>query len=168
MPTVRSPAITIRTATPADLADVVALRLALLREYRDNRIYGRLRPDVQERAERLFARQLASPHEVIFLAHQDNKAVGILRCLHSTASPLLFPPEYGYVSSVYVMPALRRGGVLRQLFDEAVRWCRQRGITEMRLHNAASNAIANAAWDALGFEVVEVLRVKALADDATA
>jgi len=168
MPEVRTPAITVRTATQADLADVVALRLALLREYRDNVIYGRLRPDAQERAERLFSRQLGSPHEVIFLAHQDLRTVGILRCLHSTASPLLYPAEYGYISSVYVIPALRRGGVLHLLFDEAVRWCRRRGLTEVRLHNAANNATANATWDALGFDVVEVLRVKSLVPDTTA
>lgn len=165
MGTVRTPPITVRVATMADLADVVALRLALLREYRDNIIYGRLRPDARERAERLFARQLSSPHEAIFLAHQDGHAVGILRCVQSTASPLLYPAEYGYISSVYVVPQLRRAGVLHLLFDEAVRWCSARGITELRLHNAAKNATANAAWDALGFEVVEVLRVRPLRRD---
>jgi len=167
MAPVRTPTVTIRSATQADLADVVGLRLALLREYRDNTIYGRLRPDARERAERLFSRQLVSPQEVIFLAHQDGHAVGILRCLHSTASPLLYPSEYGYISSVYVVPEVRRSGVLRRLYDEAVRWCRERGLTEVRLHNAADNPTANAAWDALGFEVVEVLRVKTLTGDIT-
>lgn len=168
MATVRTPPVTVRMATPADLADVVALRLALLREYRDNIIYGRLRSDARERAERLFAKQLASPNEVMFLANRDGEAVGILRCVHSTASPLLFPAEYGYISSVYVVPALRRAGVLHLLFDEALRWCATRGITELRLHNAANNAAANAAWEALGFEVVEVLRMKRIGRDTTA
>ena len=167
MAPVRTPPITVRSATQADLSDVVGLRLALLREYRDNTIYGRLRPDARERAERLFSKQLASPQEVIFLAEQDGHAVGILRCLHSAASPLLYPAEYGYISSVYVVPEMRRSGVLHRLYDEAVRWCRQRGLNEVRLHNAADNATANAAWDALGFEVVEVLRVKALTGDIT-
>ena len=168
MAPVHTPPITVRAATPADLADVVNLRLALLREYRDNTIYGRLRPDARERAERLFAKQLASPHEVIFLAHQDGRAVGVLRCLHSTASPLLYPAEYGYISSVYVAPELRRAGVLHRLFEEATQWCRKRGLTEVRLHNAADNPTANAAWDALGFDIVEVLRVRSLETDATA
>lgn len=167
MDTVRSQAITIRTATQSDLADVVTLRLALLREYRSNPLYRRLRRDARERAERLFATQLASRHEVIFLAHQGGAAVGILRCLHATGSPLLLPAEYGYISSVYVVPELRRTGVLRQLFDEAVRWCRARGIRELRLHNAADNPTANATWDALGFEVVEVLRLRAIDDGTT-
>ena len=167
MAPVGTPPIIIRPATLADLADVIALRLALLREYRDNRIYGRLRPDARERAERLFAKQISSPQEVIFLAFQDDRAVGILRCLHSTASPLLYPAEYGYISSVFVAPESRRSGVLHRLYEAAVQWCRKRGLTEVRLHNAADNAAASAAWDALGFEVVEVLRVKVLTDDTT-
>lgn len=158
--------ITTRAAGPSDLPDVVALRLALLREYGSNRIYGRLQPDAEERAQRLFAAQLASPHEVMFLAHKAGKAVGILRCLNSPGSPLLDPARYGYISSVYVVPEARRAGVLGLLFEEAVRWCRAREISELRLHNSADNATANAVWESLGFEVVEVLRVKSL--DVTA
>lgn len=158
--------ITTRAAGPSDLPDVVALRLALLREYGSNRIYGKLQPDAEARAQRLFAAQLASQHEVIFLAHQAGQAVGILRCLNSQGSPLLVPARYGYISSVYVAPEFRRTGVLALLFEEALRWCRARGITELRLHNAVDNPTANAAWEALGFEVVEVLRVKSI--DATA
>jgi ribosomal protein S18 acetylase RimI-like enzyme len=45
---------------------------------------------------------------------------------------------------------------------EAEQWCSDRGLEEMRLHNAADNPLANAAWEALGFEVVEHLRVRSL------
>ena len=38
-------------------------------------------------------------------------------------------------------------------------WCRDRGLTEMRLHNVGSRSGTAAAWDALGFEVVEQVRV---------
>ena len=165
MTTVRATGISIRAATPPDLGDVVALRLALLREYRDSTIYGRLRPDAEERARRLVAAQLVSPQEVIFLAYRDGEAVGILRCLHSPGSPLLQPGEYGYISSVYVTPDVRRTGILGLLLDEAVRWCKARGLTELRLHNAADNAAANAAWEAMGFHVVEVLRLRSITDD---
>jgi ribosomal protein S18 acetylase RimI-like enzyme len=48
------------------------------------------------------------------------------------------------------------------LLAAADRWCAERGLDEMRLHNAADNPLANAAWEALGFEVVEHLRVRKL------
>jgi ribosomal protein S18 acetylase RimI-like enzyme len=149
----------VRQATVADLAIVVELRLALLREHSENPIYHRLRPDAPARASRLFAAQLRSSNEVIFLAESDRTPVGILRCVASAGLPLLFPARHGYISSVYVVPSARRHGVLRALFTAAIDWCRARGLREARLHNAAENETANAVWDALGFQVVEHLRV---------
>ncbi len=143
----------------ADLAIVVELRLALLREHSKNPIYRRLRPDAPARATRLFAAQLRSSHEVVFLAESEGIAVGILRCVASAGLPLLFPARHGYISSVYVVPQARRHGVLRALFAAAIDWCRARGLREARLHNAVENETANAVWDALGFHVVEHLRV---------
>lgn len=152
----------IRPATPDDLDAVVALRLALLHEHRDNPIYGRLRHDAPARARRLFAQQLESAHEIILLADRRGEAIGILRCVHSGGAPLLLPNAYGYLASVYVRPEARRSGVLRQLLDAAETWCRNRGLTELRLHNAADSETSNAVWDALGFEIVEHLRIRPL------
>lgn len=157
------PPLAIRRATPADLDVVVELRLTLLRAHRGNPVYGRLRPDVRRRARRLFAAQLANEEEVTFLAEQAGNVVGILRCTIGRSSPLLEPAHFGYVASVYVRPAARRAGVLTTLLAEAESWCRARGVAELRLHNAADNPLANAAWDALGFAVVEHLRVRPLA-----
>ncbi|HYD51858.1 MAG TPA: GNAT family N-acetyltransferase, partial [Gemmatimonadaceae bacterium] len=134
----------------------------LLREYADHPIYGRLRPDAERQARPLFASQLSSPTEAIFLAESDGHAVGILRCVETHASPLLEPDRYAYVSSVFVEPAFRRRGVLHALHDEAARWCRARGLHEMRLHNVGTNVDARSSWDALGFEVVEQVRLKHL------
>ncbi len=154
--------LTIRQAGAKDLPAILALRMALLREHSHNAIYGRLRPDAESRAAKLFAAQLQSPNEVIFLAEVGTEAVGVLRCIHSAGSPLLDPPQYAYLSSVYVVPKAREQGVLRALLAAADEWCADRGLDEMRLHNAADNPLANAAWEALGFEVVEHLRVRSL------
>jgi ribosomal protein S18 acetylase RimI-like enzyme len=152
----------VRRGVPADLPVVVELRLALLREHAGNPIYGRLRRDARQRAERLFAAQLTARGEVTFLAEREGEVVGILRCMDAQGSPLLDPARYGYIASVYVRPGARRGGVLRALVAAAERWCERRGLTELRLHNAVDNELATAAWSGLGFEVAEVLRVRPL------
>lgn len=151
---------TIRAASLADLETVVRLRLALLREHADHPIYGRLRADAVDRARALYGAQLASEAERLLLAEHEGEAIGILRCVDSHGSPLLHPARYCYVSSAYVVPAWRRRGVLRQLIAAAERWCVERGLGEMRLHNAPDNGRATASWEALGFEAVEVLRVR--------
>lgn len=152
-------AITVRRATSADLDTIVGLRLALLREYREHPIYGRLRPDAEKRARPIFATQLDSDNEVIFLAEENGGTIGLIRCVETAASPLLIPDRYCYVSSVYVRPEFRRRGALRELFQRAHAWCRQRGLNEMRLHCVGTREASAAAWDALGFEIVEQVRV---------
>jgi ribosomal protein S18 acetylase RimI-like enzyme len=152
------PAVQVRPATPADLAFVVELRMALLREHRGNPIYARLRGDAPERARRIFAAQLSSPNERIFLAESDGTVVGIIRCVESAGSPLLEPARYAYISSAYVRPEARRRGALRALVAAARNWCAERGLDEARLHSVAGDEGSNRAWDALGFDVVEHMR----------
>lgn len=152
----------VREATTRDLDAVVRLRLALLREYPDHPVYGKLRPDVSTRARELFAAQLRSTMEVILLAFVDAEVAGILRCVESIGSPLLEPSRYAYVSSVYVLPELRRRGVLRAMLRSADRWALARGLEQMRLHNVAGSELAEPAWSALGFDVVEQVRLRTL------
>lgn len=155
------PAVEVRRATVRDLETVVRLRLALLREYPGHAVYGRLRADAEVRAHTLYEAQLRGTSEIILLAERGKSTVGILRCVDTASSPLFQPERYGYVSSVYVEPAARRAGVLRLLLAEAERWCRSRGLTELRLHNVPGGD-AERAWSALGFSVVEQVRLKPL------
>ena len=155
-------AVRVREATAGDLDAVVELRLALLHEHPDHPIYGRLRADVSERARGLFATQLRSSMEVIFLAELAGAVVGVLRCVESVGSPLLEPARYAYISSAYVRPEARRRGALRALLRAADHWAAARGLDQMRLHNVAGSAAAEGAWSALGFAVVEQVRVREL------
>jgi len=157
-----SDGLAVRAANLGDLSSVVELRLALLREYGDDPLYKRLRDDARQRARELFYSQLMSPNETMLLAERRGRAVGILRCVDSPGSPLLLPERYCYVSSVYVVPEERRRGVLRALVAAAERWCEQRGIDEMRLHNASSSSVAADVWSAFGFEIVEHVRRRPL------
>lgn len=154
--------VTVRMARPSDLDTIVGLRLALLREHPDHPIYGRLRPDAERRARSVFASQLASLAETMFLAERDGAVVGILRVAESTASPLLDPGRYAYVSSAFVTPEARRAGVLRALLAEAERWCEARGLSDMRLHTVAGDHVSETAWERLGFGAVETVRLRRL------
>lgn len=154
-----APGVTVRRATYRDLDAIVTLRVELLREYHEHPVYGNLRPDAEVRARPLFAAQLESPVEAMFLAEENGVAIGVLRCVESAASPLLFPERYCYVSSAYVRPECRRKGVLHDLFEHAVIWARERGLTQMRLHNVGTRDESASTWDALGFEVVEQVRL---------
>jgi GNAT superfamily N-acetyltransferase len=153
-------AIEIRRATLDDLATVIELRLALLREYAGHPVYGRLRPDAETRARPVFERQILAEDQAIFLAAHRGQMAGIARCADTRGSPLLFPDRYCYITSVYVKPEHRRHGILSALLEQVEQWSRRRGLTEMRLHNSTLNAEARAAWDQLGFAINEEVRLK--------
>jgi GNAT superfamily N-acetyltransferase len=159
---VTTASLAVRPACLDDLNAIVEMRIALLREYADHPLYANLRSDAHSRAHELFRTQLLSPNETMLLAERDGSVVGLMRCVESPASPLLFPDRFCYVSSVYVRPAERRRGILRALLVAAESWCDARGITEMRLHSAASASDAANAWNALGFEIVEHVRRRTL------
>ena len=152
--------IAFRRATPDDIDAVLRLRLALLHEYPEHPIYGRLHPNAEALARPVFAAQLASGNEVVFLAERAEAAIGVLRAVEAAAAPFLVPDRYCYVSSVFVVPAFRRRGVLRGLLARAMEWAGDRGLGELRLHSVGTRANASGAWDALGFDVVEQVRIR--------
>ena len=157
--------VTVRTASSSDLDTVVSLRLALLREHQSNPLFERLHPEAETRARDLYRTHLTSSDQVVLLAERGEDTVGILRCVHASSSPLLLPESYAYLSSAYVVPGERRSGILKALFDEAVRWCRSRGLDEARLYVSTDDHGARAAWSSLGFTPVEELRVLRLTPD---
>ena len=152
--------IEVRRATIADLDTVIELRLSLLREYGDHPIYGRLHPEAELRARPVFLQQIQSPDQAIFLASRAGSIAGIARSVDSRGSPLLMPDRYCYVTSVYVRPEHRRHGVLSALMNHIEEWAKQRGLSEMRLHNSTLNAATRSAWDQLGFAINEEVRMK--------
>jgi ribosomal protein S18 acetylase RimI-like enzyme len=158
--TARTARVVVRRAHAGDLDAVAAMRAALIEASRRNPAYRRLRRDYVQVARPLFAAQLADARCLTLLATADAQPVGLLRCTLSPPNPLHEPARHAYVVSVYVVPEQRRRGVLRSLVRAAERWCRAHDIDEMRLHVGVENRAGNAAWDALGFEPAEVLRVR--------
>jgi ribosomal protein S18 acetylase RimI-like enzyme len=146
----------------ADAERIAELRVALLGEHRSNAIYSRMRRDAPTRAIDLTREQLASGREALFVATRNDRIVGVIRCIDQRGHRLLRPARFALISTVYVEPAVRRQGVLRSLMEAAIAWGRERGLTEMRLQNAVDNPLAVATWDALGFRVVEQVRVRPL------
>ena len=118
-----------------DLEAVTALRLALLREESGNPLFAHPHPDASARALRL------------------------------TRTPLVTGSRQAIVTTAYVIPGARRGGVLRALLAAADRWCRQRRLSGMRLHCGLANAAGRQAWESLGFGAAELLYVRSIPAD---
>jgi GNAT superfamily N-acetyltransferase len=152
----------VRAATGADADAVAALRLALLREEAAHPLFARPRQSAPAIARRLTAAQLADGRQVTLVAVDGTRIIGVLRCASARGPALTTPRRFALVTTVYVRPAYRRRGVLRELVRAADAWARGRGLTEMRLHCGIGNAAGQATWAALGFTPVEVLHRRRL------
>lgn len=152
--------VVVRHATPADLEAVVAMRLALLREEVRNPFFANPHPDAGRRAHRLTKAELTAPGQVFLVAVRGDAVVGMLRCRAVRRSLLVADARQAVVTTVYVVPSQRRGGVLRALLQAADRWCRQHHLTGMRLQCALSNDVGRKAWEALGFKPAELLYLR--------
>lgn len=162
-PRQRAPAgIIVRRAQPKDLTAIVALRLALLREESGNPLFARPHPDAARRALRLTRAELAAPGQVLLVAIRGREITGILRCRAVRRTPLIADARQAVVTTVYVLPAERRKGVLRALLGAADRWCRRQRLSGLRLQCALTNDVGQKAWEALGFRPAELLLIRAV------
>lgn len=162
-------AVVIRPATPDDAAVVTDLRVALLHEDAPHRPrhHTSTLARLEARARALTVSQLAAAHrsprrEVLFVAEQHARPVGLLRCVVARSASLARPGRYALVTTVFVRPSLRRRGVLRRLLHAADTWARTHRLRELRLHCAVGNHVGNAAWTALGFAPVDILYRRAI------
>jgi ribosomal protein S18 acetylase RimI-like enzyme len=153
-----SQAIVVREATPDDRDAIVGLRMALLREESRSPLFAEPHPDAEARTFRVTTAQLMDAEQVFLLATSAGEIVGALRCTITAGAPVLREAARGFLTAAYVRPQFRRKGVLRLLVDAAAAWCAARDVHDLRLHCTRENVEGNAAWEALGFEVVEVVR----------
>jgi GNAT superfamily N-acetyltransferase len=156
----RTDLVTVRRAATRDLEDIVAMRLALLREESHNPFFANPHPDAARRAHRLTREELAAPGQVFLVALRDGETVGMLRCRVVHRSPLVADARQAVVTTVYVVPSQRQTGVLRALLEGADRWCRQHRIGAMRLQCALNNEVGRKAWESLGFKPAELLYLR--------
>ena len=158
----QSTPLVVRAATPDDLDTVVSLRLLLIAEERRSPLFARPRRNLAARVRALTARQLAATTEATFLATAGSTGIGLLRVTTSQGPRVMHPARYGFLTSAYVAATHRRKGILRQLLCAAEGWCRDQGLSEIRLHCTVENVEGNLAWQALGYADVEVVRRRVL------
>ena len=86
-----------------------------------------------------------------FLAVADGEVGGFALGQVKTAQPPYPPVPFGYITALYVRPALRRQGMGRALLRSLGECFRQKGVQEMELHVHAGNPGSLAFWTSLGF-----------------
>ena len=131
----------IRTATPADAADLARMNAAF------NGVY--------DSAAQIAARLAACADiETAILAELDGQ-VGGFACVRIVPC-VLYAEPYAELTELYVEPAFRRRGLGRALIASAEQLARGRGATDLLIMTGVGNAVAQALYRAAGYDTYAV------------
>ncbi len=132
----------VRQAALTDLENLVPL----LDGYRQ--FYGRA-SDMPAAREFLRAR-FALGDSVLFIAEADGQPAGFAQLYPSFSSALL--ARTFILNDVFVLPALRRNGIARQLVAAAAAYGESMGAARLTLSTATDNVPAQALYASLGWQ----------------
>ena len=129
--------VTVRLATQADVANLVAL----MREFYAESPF----PLEEEWAARSFASLLAEPSRgAVWLMEQDGVRVG--HVVLSVRHAMEFGGLSAYIDDLFVRPAYRRRGAARAGLDALVAECRRRDCRAIEVEVAPDNRAAIALY----------------------
>ncbi len=156
--------LTIRQATPADLDALERFQQGIIAVER------RYDPLLRDRDVRYYdiAAMLADPAVCLLLAETDGVPVGCAFARIDVPKPWLRHAREAYMGLMFVEPAWRGQGVNTQLLTALKAWCREQGVSELRLDVYADNTSAVRAYRKAGFRpsMVEMRASLAPAPDA--
>ena len=88
----------------------------------------------------------------LVLVAQDEDIVGYLTCSIKDLPLSMKIGKIGHVGGVYVIPAYRRRVIAVALMKEALKWLKERKVEYVDLNVDVQNAVAFAAYTAMGFK----------------
>jgi ribosomal protein S18 acetylase RimI-like enzyme len=110
-----------------------------------------------------FRYALTDRDALLVVATDDGEVVGM--AMGEVNKPSTVSEEIAVeLSSVFVRPSHRRGGIARALTAEVARFARRRGVDRVTLRTFAQNRGALRAWRRMGFQP-RIVQMTAVASD---
>ncbi|MFN8497616.1 MAG: GNAT family N-acetyltransferase [Anaerolineae bacterium] len=162
MPSSDTPAVTIRAATPADLAAVGRLGALLIRIHHDfdPQRFIAARPGTEQGYAGFLATQLAEPDAVVLVAERNGQVVGYTYAGVEGWDYMSLRGPAGVLHDIVVDPAERGHGIGRLLLDATLAALKARGAPRVVLSTAAGNEAAQRLFAGAGFRrtMIEMTR----------
>jgi len=135
---------TVRHAGRGDIAAVAEWNAAMAWETEQKRL------DMQVLTRGVTA-ILSEPRRGFYLiAEREGRAVGCLMVTYEWSD--WRNGDFWWIQSVYVIPAARRGGVFRTLYEDVARRAKEAGAVGLRLYVETENQRAQSTYRQLGME----------------
>ncbi|MDB6083963.1 MAG: family N-acetyltransferase [Gammaproteobacteria bacterium] len=137
----------IRQATPKDLAALRRFQQGVVDAER------RFDPTLKEASVHYYdiERMIDADHVHFLVADVGDESIGCGFARIEAAKPWLKHAVHAYFGLMYVAPAYRGRSVNEKIVTELKRWCRSRGVRELRLEVYLGNRGAIQAYRKAGF-----------------
>lgn len=143
----------VRKATEQDVKDIVDF---FSRMYRLNSEFDPLLAtpaDLEERVSKTVEKSLQSPDQIIIVAEENKRVVGVARVI--IYDRMFYVPEKeAVIEEFYVYPSYRRQGVGKEIVDFIEKELKERGIELLSANFPSRNLIAVSFYKKMGFREI--------------
>ncbi|HOF41921.1 MAG TPA: GNAT family N-acetyltransferase [Candidatus Hydrogenedentes bacterium] len=159
--------LTIRPATPADMAAIGRLGALLVRLHHDfdPQRFLAATPGTERSYAAFLGGQLKVPDVIILVAARGGDVLGYTYAAIEGIDYLTLRGPAGLLHDLVVDPAHRRQGLGRMLLDATLVAIKERGAPRVVLSTAAQNASAQRLFEYAGFRPTMVEMTRELTDD---
>jgi ribosomal protein S18 acetylase RimI-like enzyme len=142
---------------PAQLTDIPNLlpmiaKICAAHENWDSAKYGFL-PNPAQRYESWLNRLIPNSRDLCLIAEVDQQQIGFLIGTIEQEVPIYHLQEYAFIHDLWIEPEYRRGGIAKQLVQQAIAHFRQLGIAQIRLDTVRVNEAARQLFADCGFRI---------------
>jgi RimJ/RimL family protein N-acetyltransferase len=152
-----------RTATPEDVD--------ALRQFEQGIVGAERAFDPTLKAGRIqyydIEKMLLADHVRFVVAERGNELVGCGFARIDNAKSYLSHSQQAYLGLMYVDPKYRGQSINSGIVERLKRWCRAKGVTELRLEVYSDNLIAVGAYEKAGFSK-HMIEMRLRLDDTSA
>ncbi|MGI0055310.1 MAG: GNAT family N-acetyltransferase [Thermoplasmata archaeon] len=144
----------VRPATPEDIPSLVPLVLRLKRLNEEFDPLLKVRPDAEERAKEILARDIEDPEAIVLstegVGADKGRVVGVVRA-RMRERPFYAPEREGVILDIYLLPLYRRHGVGEFLLEEITAAVKAKGGAVLTAEFPVQNQIAANFYHKRGF-----------------
>jgi len=144
----------IRQATPADSSLLSSLCMDVQRLHAEHHPHIFKTPQNADFAAEFFDEMLADPAATIYIAEENEQALGYILCkmIEREEGPFTYPNRFLHIDQISVRPDRQGQGVGMALMDQVEKLARELGVSKIQLDSWDFNTKAHTFFEALGFE----------------
>ena len=150
----------VRKAKQSDIESIIPLWIEMMDFHKKyDKHYSRSQL-ASKNFSKFVSKNISSRNSLVLVAVYDRTIIGYTIASIHKYPPVLQTEKYGAIYDLAVQKGYRRKGIGEQLFIEAKKWFKKRGLIRVELSVLKENPLSTEFWKKMGFETYLERRYK--------